>query len=54
MKGDGGNGADIVRKAADFGAFVAFGAIKSRPLCNLYLERCIRSAGTPAFLAKMR
>jgi hypothetical protein len=42
MKDDGGNGADIVGKALDFGAF---GAIKSRPLCNLYLERCIKSNG---------
>lgn len=53
MKGDGGNDADIVRKAVDFGAFVAFGAIKSRPLCNLYLERCIRSNGISAFLPKI-
>jgi hypothetical protein len=45
MKDDGGNGADIVGKALDFGAFGAFDAIKSRPLCNLYLERCIKSNG---------
>lgn len=42
MKDDGENGADIVGKAVAFGAF---GAIKSRPLCNLYLERCIKSNG---------
>lgn len=50
MKDDGGNDADIVGKAVDFGAF---DAIKSRPLCNLFLERCIRSNGIPAFLTKI-
>ena len=50
MTDDRGNGAAIIRKTPDFGVF---GSIKLRPLCNLYLERCIKSNGIPMFLPKM-
>jgi hypothetical protein len=49
MKGDGGNDTAIFGKAVDFGAL---GTIKLRPLCNQYLERCIRNTGLPTFLRK--
>jgi hypothetical protein len=47
MTSDGENGVDIIRKVGDFRESRA---IKLLPLCNLYLERCIRTNGIPTFL----
>ena len=51
MKGDEKNGAAITRKALDFGVL---STIKLRPLCNQFLERCMKSKGIRMFLPKMR
>jgi hypothetical protein len=51
MTNDGGNRAATIGKAADFGAF---SAMKLCPLCNLYLEACLRTDGIPTLMPKIR